>query len=240
MSSHDAQLLLIDSLLWSLVKLGENHRRLSHTATQVGSYLFIFGGHDGANYVQDLLLFNLGTSCFAKQLLRYIDISTSVPSVTPVRAKAGRWQSAIDTRLPRCMSRGQPRLHLWRLQRLRCVRRRAHPRPRRRGVPPASDQLPHRRRVSSSHYRTHPVHIYHSFIFSLGRYHEPPRAAHLFVVLAGSAGARWCRARSRPPSHRALPFPSLPSRLPHRSSPWSSKHRPRRRSNLYTNRMISV
>ncbi|KAI0334134.1 galactose oxidase [Cubamyces sp. BRFM 1775] len=55
----DIWCLNLDSLLWSLVKLGENHRRLSHTATQVGSYLFIFGGHDGANYMQDLLLFNL-------------------------------------------------------------------------------------------------------------------------------------------------------------------------------------
>lgn len=49
-----------DTLLWSLVKLGENHKRLSHTATQVGSYLFIYGGHDGGSYMTDLLLFNLG------------------------------------------------------------------------------------------------------------------------------------------------------------------------------------
>ncbi|CDO70419.1 hypothetical protein BN946_scf184999.g60 [Trametes cinnabarina] len=55
----DIWCLNLDTLLWSLVKLGEHHRRLSHTATQVGSYLFIFGGHDGANYMQDLLLFNL-------------------------------------------------------------------------------------------------------------------------------------------------------------------------------------
>ena len=61
MKIHQAQYQLTDSLLWSLVKLGENHRRLSHTATQVGSYLFIYGGHDGVNYMQDLLLFNLGT-----------------------------------------------------------------------------------------------------------------------------------------------------------------------------------
>lgn len=52
----------VDTLLWSLVKLGENHKRLSHTATQVGSYLFIYGGHDGGSYMTDLLLFNLGES----------------------------------------------------------------------------------------------------------------------------------------------------------------------------------
>ncbi|KAI0351665.1 galactose oxidase [Trametes cingulata] len=55
----DIWCLNLETLLWSLVKLGENHKRLSHTATQVGSYLFISGGHDGGNYMQDLLLFNL-------------------------------------------------------------------------------------------------------------------------------------------------------------------------------------
>ncbi|KAI0742670.1 galactose oxidase [Daedaleopsis nitida] len=55
----DIWCLNLDSLLWSLVKLGESHKRLSHTATQVGSYLFIYGGHDGGSYMSDLLLFNL-------------------------------------------------------------------------------------------------------------------------------------------------------------------------------------
>ncbi|PIL26061.1 hypothetical protein GSI_11815 [Ganoderma sinense ZZ0214-1] len=55
----DIWCLNLDTLLWSLVKLGENHKRLSHTATQVGSYLFIYGGHDGGSYMTDLLLFNL-------------------------------------------------------------------------------------------------------------------------------------------------------------------------------------
>ena len=36
------------------------HRRLSHSSAQVGSYLFISGGHDGSEYALDLLLFNLG------------------------------------------------------------------------------------------------------------------------------------------------------------------------------------
>ena len=53
-----------DTLLWSVIKLGENHKRLSHTATQVGSYLFIFGGHDGGSYMSELLLFNLGAHSF--------------------------------------------------------------------------------------------------------------------------------------------------------------------------------
>ena len=52
----------LDTLLWSLIKLDENYKRLSHSATQVGSYLFIFGGHDGSSYMSDLLLFNLGES----------------------------------------------------------------------------------------------------------------------------------------------------------------------------------
>lgn len=37
------------------------HNRLSHTATQVGSYLFVIGGHNGQTYAQDVLLFNLTT-----------------------------------------------------------------------------------------------------------------------------------------------------------------------------------
>lgn len=36
------------------------HNRLSHTSTQVGSYLFVLGGHNGQAYAQDVLLFNLG------------------------------------------------------------------------------------------------------------------------------------------------------------------------------------
>ncbi|TPX47474.1 hypothetical protein SeMB42_g03302 [Synchytrium endobioticum] len=35
--------------------------RLSHTATQVGSYLFICGGHDGVKYSSEILLLNLVT-----------------------------------------------------------------------------------------------------------------------------------------------------------------------------------
>ncbi|KAJ3137699.1 hypothetical protein HDU90_001649 [Geranomyces variabilis] len=35
--------------------------RLSHTATQIGSYLFIFGGHDGSHYNNTILLLNLVT-----------------------------------------------------------------------------------------------------------------------------------------------------------------------------------
>lgn len=48
------------TLVWSQVKLQIAHRRLSHSATQVGSYLYILGGHDGNEYRSDLLLFNLG------------------------------------------------------------------------------------------------------------------------------------------------------------------------------------
>ena len=36
------------------------YRRLSHTATQVGSYLFIWGGHDGTSYTSELLMLNIG------------------------------------------------------------------------------------------------------------------------------------------------------------------------------------
>lgn len=34
--------------------------RLAHSATQVGSYVFIIGGHDGTKYSNNVLLLNLG------------------------------------------------------------------------------------------------------------------------------------------------------------------------------------
>lgn len=49
-----------DTLRWDQVRLETAHRRLSHSVTQVGSYLFIIGGHDGNSYSSDILFFNLG------------------------------------------------------------------------------------------------------------------------------------------------------------------------------------
>lgn len=46
--------------MWTLVDTDKEYKRLSHSSTQVGSYLFIMGGHDGLKYSSDLLLFNLG------------------------------------------------------------------------------------------------------------------------------------------------------------------------------------
>ncbi|TFY73028.1 hypothetical protein EWM64_g10984, partial [Hericium alpestre] len=48
-----------DTCLWTQIKPEVTHRRLSHSVTQVGSYLFITGGHDGTEYTSELLLFNL-------------------------------------------------------------------------------------------------------------------------------------------------------------------------------------
>lgn len=50
-----------ETLTWTLVNTEIKHNRLSHTATQVGSYLFVIGGHNGQTYAQDVLLFNLTT-----------------------------------------------------------------------------------------------------------------------------------------------------------------------------------
>jgi len=38
--------------------------RLSHSCTQVGGYMFSFGGHNGIEYVKDMSMLNLGTSFF--------------------------------------------------------------------------------------------------------------------------------------------------------------------------------
>jgi hypothetical protein len=38
---------LIASMVWTRVQTNVQIQRLSHTSTQVGSYLFVIGGHDG-------------------------------------------------------------------------------------------------------------------------------------------------------------------------------------------------
>lgn len=47
--------------MWTLVRTNVSYNRLSHTSTQVGSYLVVLGGHNGQTYAQDVLLFNLVT-----------------------------------------------------------------------------------------------------------------------------------------------------------------------------------
>lgn len=84
-----------DTLQWSQVKLQTAYRRLSHSATQVGSYLFIFGGHNGTSYSSDLLLFNLGML----STLSYTSLETLIhPSLVALnfesRPPAGRPPSA--------------------------------------------------------------------------------------------------------------------------------------------------
>lgn len=45
---------------WSQIDLDRAVPRLAHSATQVGSYVFVIGGHDGSRYSNDVLLLNLG------------------------------------------------------------------------------------------------------------------------------------------------------------------------------------
>ncbi|KAL6630839.1 galactose oxidase [Neocallimastix californiae] len=51
----------LDENHWTRVDTDRPIPRLSHTATQVGSYLFIIGGHDGNRYSHSLILLNLVT-----------------------------------------------------------------------------------------------------------------------------------------------------------------------------------
>ncbi|KIO21768.1 hypothetical protein M407DRAFT_28631 [Tulasnella calospora MUT 4182] len=60
----DVWVLDLDKLVWREVKPDKTYRRLSHSSTQVGSYLFVMGGHDGNKYSHELLLFNLVTLQF--------------------------------------------------------------------------------------------------------------------------------------------------------------------------------
>ncbi|KAI0255637.1 hypothetical protein BJV78DRAFT_690122 [Lactifluus subvellereus] len=56
---QDIWCLNLDTAVWTQIKPDTLHRRLSHSSAQVGSYLFISGGHDGSEYTPELLLFNL-------------------------------------------------------------------------------------------------------------------------------------------------------------------------------------
>lgn len=59
MSFNDIHILRLDTKTWYQVKTDEIHNRLGHTATQVGSYLFVFGGHNSKAYTSELLTLNL-------------------------------------------------------------------------------------------------------------------------------------------------------------------------------------
>ncbi|PWN23421.1 hypothetical protein BCV69DRAFT_256621 [Microstroma glucosiphilum] len=70
MSFNDIHVLKLDGALtlgasghlnptWYQVKTDERHNRLGHTSTQVGSYLFVFGGHDSNEYTGELMTLNL-------------------------------------------------------------------------------------------------------------------------------------------------------------------------------------
>ena len=74
----DVWLFDVDTLLWKLVPMDPpstalpsnpkaTFRRLSHTSTIVGSYLFVIGGHDGVEYSPDVLLLNLVTMQWDKR-----------------------------------------------------------------------------------------------------------------------------------------------------------------------------
>ena len=51
-------------MVWRQLKMVEQpHKLLAHTSTQVGSYLYVIGGHNGEKYTSEVLLFNLGGVC---------------------------------------------------------------------------------------------------------------------------------------------------------------------------------
>lgn len=58
-SFDDIQILRLDTKIWYEVKTDEIYHRLGHTATQVGSYLFVVGGHDSRSYTPEVLTLNL-------------------------------------------------------------------------------------------------------------------------------------------------------------------------------------
>lgn len=102
----------VDSLIWTRVSLAVSHRRLSHTSTQVGSYLFIIGGHDGTAYSSDILFYNLGRSC-AWLVNCALNSSSSEPAV---RASRGLRQGTKREGIPCDDHCGQQTFRVWRGQ----------------------------------------------------------------------------------------------------------------------------
>jgi hypothetical protein len=54
----------LDTREWTKIDINRALPRLSHTSTQVGSYLFVVGGHDGSRYSCDVVMLNLGAEPF--------------------------------------------------------------------------------------------------------------------------------------------------------------------------------
>ena len=67
MCIRDSWVYDVDAQIWKAVPIPVPFRRLSHTSTLVGSYLFIIGGHDGSEYSDDVLLLNLVTMSWDKR-----------------------------------------------------------------------------------------------------------------------------------------------------------------------------
>ena len=71
-----------DDLEWKQLKMVEQpHKLLAHTSTQVGSYLYIIGGHNGERYTSEVLLFNLGKSTRYRLVTLYSRVFLSQPPI---------------------------------------------------------------------------------------------------------------------------------------------------------------
>lgn len=68
----DIWMLSLEDFNWTMIKPqapGPQYKRLSHSATQVGSYLYIIAGHNGAEYCSEVLLFNLVSLHFEPRVI---------------------------------------------------------------------------------------------------------------------------------------------------------------------------
>ncbi|KAG2006037.1 hypothetical protein CC2G_002391 [Coprinopsis cinerea AmutBmut pab1-1] len=68
----DIWLLNLDTLAWTICKPQPQqplYKRLSHSATQVGSYLFLIAGHNGQEYCSEILFLNLVSLQFEPRII---------------------------------------------------------------------------------------------------------------------------------------------------------------------------
>ncbi len=133
-----------DTRVWYQVKTDEIHNRLGHTATQVGSYLFVIGGHDSRSYTSEILTLNLGAcgSLSSDAIMIESDlICTPSHSEPPVGSAQSVREEAARARLSPSVAARLAPLRSRRLRRQGDLRRPLPYRPRRLRLPPADHEL---------------------------------------------------------------------------------------------------
>lgn len=96
-TAHRPSFSSTESQSWQMIDQGSKQLpRLSHTATQVGGYIFSIGGHNSNDYTADVSLLNLG-ACFLGSVCR---LRAHCEGIAMRAAVTMRWESRAVTGTP--------------------------------------------------------------------------------------------------------------------------------------------